>query len=95
MRSIEPSGPGAQGQGVRQAPVHCESSALLDHPDLKVSARRHKIPCRSCVLSHLCYYAELCLCLSHIVPAFGEVSRLWLDSLQELMVRTVSCFKYI
>lgn len=88
ISSIEPSGPGTQGQGGRQAPVHCVSSAsLLDHPGLKGPARRYKILVEVFVFTHL-----LCLRMSHFVPICGEVPRLWLDSLQELMVGTVSCF---
>lgn len=37
MRNIEPFGPGTQGEGVRQAPVHCDSSAsFLYHSGPKI-----------------------------------------------------------
>lgn len=99
MRSIEPSGPGIQGQGVRQAPlVHCDSSAaFLAHPGLKGSARRHKIPVQVFVLTHLTHCAELCLRPSHIVPARGEASRLWilLKSLWYGLYHVLSPFNFL
>lgn len=92
MRSIEPSGPGTQGQGIRQASVHCNSLvSLLDHLGLKGSSRRHRIPCRSFVVIRLTNYAELCLYLSQIVLcACGLVG---LSSI--VYGKEVLCFKYI
>lgn len=92
LKNVGPSGPGTQGQRVRQAPVHCNSSvSLLDHLGLKGSSRRQRILVKFLSL-HFTHYAELCLCWSHIVL---WACRLWLPYLQELMVRTVSCFKGI
>lgn len=70
IRNIEPSGPGTRGQGVRLAPVHCDS-CLLGHAGLKGSARRHKIPCTS-VCIHTPYYAEL-VPVSHCTDLWGSV----------------------
>lgn len=78
MRSIEASGPGTQGQGVRQAPVHCDSS-FLDHPGLKGSARRHKIPVQV-FYSHtsLTMLSSACACLTLCQPVGKSQVYVWI-----------------
>lgn len=57
----------SKSSGTRsQVPVNCDSpTSLLDHPGLKRSARRRKIPCRN-----FCIYTPYSLCWALLVTVW-------------------------